>query len=100
MEQLTDREAEILRFERQRWRSSEAKDQVVADLFDLPPIRYAQTLNALISRPEALSAEPVVVRRLLRLRAQGIAPVPTPVDPRQQRHARRAPAVPQQRDHR
>ncbi len=94
MDQLTDRETEILRFERQRWRSSAAKDQVVADLFDLAPIRYAQTVNALIARPEAMAAEPVVVRRLLRLRAQGAAPAPAPVDPRQRRRARRTAAVP------
>ncbi len=94
MDPLTDREAEILRFERQRWRSGAAKDQVVADLFDLAPLRYAQTVNALIGRPEALVAEPVVVRRLLRLRSRGAASAPAPVDPRQQRRARRVPAVP------
>jgi hypothetical protein len=85
---LTDRETEILRFERERWRSREAKDSVVAHLFDLTPVRYAQALNPLLRRPEALDAEPEVVRRLLRLRLQGKSALPPVLDPRHRRQAR------------
>ena len=35
----------------------------------MPSPRYYQVLNALIDRPEALEADPLLVRRLRRLRA-------------------------------
>lgn len=93
---LTDRELAVLRFERERWKSREAKDEVVADLFDLTPIRYAMVLGALIQRPEALAAEPEVVRRLLRLRAQRKGSEPPMIDPRQSRRKLSHRTVPEQ----
>src|SRR5918911_790490 len=66
---LTRREREILAFERQWWKYAGAKEQAVKDLFDMSATRYYQVLNALIDRPEALVADPMLVKRLRRLRA-------------------------------
>ena len=66
---LSEREREILAFERQWWKYAGAKEQAVKDLFDMSATRYYQVLNALIDRPEALEADPLLVRRLRRLRA-------------------------------
>lgn len=65
---LTETELEMLAFERQWWKHAGSKDTAIRDLFDVPPTRYYQLLNALIDRPEALAADPTVVLRLRRLR--------------------------------
>jgi Protein of unknown function (DUF3263) len=69
-DELTPREAEILEFERQWWRLAGAKEQAVADRFGLSSTRYYQLLNGLIDRPAALRADPMLVKRLQRLRLQ------------------------------
>ena len=66
---LSDRDREILEFERQWWKYSGAKETAVREKFDMSSTRYYQVLNALIDRPEALQADPLLVRRLRRLRA-------------------------------
>jgi hypothetical protein len=66
---LTRREREILAFERQWWKYAGAKEQAVKDLFDMSATRYYQVLNALIDREEALAHDPMLVKRLRRLRA-------------------------------
>jgi hypothetical protein len=66
---LSARDAEILEFERQWWKYAGAKEAAVRDKFDMSSTRYYQVLNALIDRPEALEADPLLVRRLRRLRA-------------------------------
>jgi Protein of unknown function (DUF3263) len=65
---LSDREREILTFERQWWKYAGAKEQAVRELFDLSATRYYQVLNALIDRPEALAHDPMLVKRLRRMR--------------------------------
>jgi hypothetical protein len=67
--ELSDRDREILAFERQWWKYAGAKEQAVRELFDMSATRYYQVLNALIDRPEALTADPMLVKRLRRLRA-------------------------------
>jgi uncharacterized protein DUF3263 len=67
-EKLTDREREILAFERQWWRFAGAKEQAIRELFGLSATRYYQALNGLIDRPAALAADPMLVKRLRRLR--------------------------------
>jgi hypothetical protein len=67
-EPLSERDLQILEFERQWWKYSGAKEQAIRDLFDLSPTRYYQVLNALIDSPAALSADPMLVKRLRRLR--------------------------------
>ena len=67
--ELTERERELLAFERQWWKHAGAKEQAVRDQFGLSATRYYQLLNALIDRPEALVHDPMLVKRLRRLRA-------------------------------
>ncbi|MFD4404035.1 DUF3263 domain-containing protein [Nocardia sp. NPDC058499] len=66
---LSRREHEILAFERQWWKYAGAKEEAIRELFALSPTRYYQVLNTLIDRPEALAADPMLVKRLRRLRA-------------------------------
>jgi hypothetical protein len=67
--ELSERDREILNFERQWWKYAGAKEQAVREKFDMSSTRYYQVLNALIDRPEALAFDPLLVRRLRRLRA-------------------------------
>lgn len=64
MTALTDRERAILEFEKHWWRFEGAKQQAIRDEFHVSPTRYYQILNGLLDNPEALSREPVLVRRL------------------------------------
>ena len=66
---LTRREHEMLAFERQWWRQAGAKETAIREQFGVPPTRYYQVLNALVDRPAALAADPLLVRRLRRLRS-------------------------------
>ena len=67
--ELDRREREILAFEGQWWKYAGAKEQAVRELFDMSATRYYQVLNALIDTPAALAADPMLVKRLRRLRA-------------------------------
>ena len=66
---LTERDASILGFERHWWKYAGAKEQAIRDQFGMSATRYYQVLNALIDRPEALAHDPLLVKRLRRLRA-------------------------------
>ncbi len=66
--QLSAREREILAFERQWWKYAGAKEQAVRDLFEMSSTRYYQVLNSLIDRPAALAHDPMLVKRLRRMR--------------------------------
>ena len=66
---LSERDSDILEFERHWWKYAGAKEQAVREKFDMSSTRYYQVLNALIDRPDALAADPLLVRRLRRLRA-------------------------------
>ncbi|MGC5660023.1 DUF3263 domain-containing protein [Micromonospora sp. WMMD723] len=68
-DELTERERSILAFEQQWWRHAGAKEQAIRDTFGLSATRYYQVLNALLDRPAALVAEPLLIGRLRRLRA-------------------------------
>ncbi|SDY09287.1 Protein of unknown function [Micromonospora pattaloongensis] len=66
---LTDREQQILAFERKWWKHAGAKEQAIRDAFDLSATRYYQLLNGLLDNPAALAADPVLIGRLRRLRS-------------------------------
>src|SRR4051794_28598688 len=66
--ELTERDRRILAFERQWWKYAGAKEQAIRELFEMSATRYYQVLNALIDRPEALVHDPMLVKRLRRLR--------------------------------
>ena len=68
-DRLSDRDREILEFERQWWKYAGAKEQAIRDLFDMSATRYYQVLNTLIDNPAALEADPMLVKRLRRMRA-------------------------------
>ncbi|MFF3574671.1 DUF3263 domain-containing protein [Nocardia jiangxiensis] len=72
-EQLVDglgrRELEILDFERKWWKYAGAKEEAIRELFGMSATRYYQVLNAVVDKPEALVADPMLVKRLRRLRA-------------------------------
>lgn len=67
---LTDRDREILAFERQWWKYAGSKEQAIKELFDMSSTRYYQVLNGLINNPAALSEDPMLIKRLRRLRDQ------------------------------
>src|SRR6478752_9045419 len=67
--ELDRREREILAFEGQWWKYAGAKEQAIRELFDMSATRYYQLLNALIDEPAALAHDPMLVKRLRRLRA-------------------------------
>jgi hypothetical protein len=66
---LSERDLLILEFERQWWKYAGAKEQAMREKFDMSATRYYQALNALIDRPAAIVADPMLVKRLRRLRA-------------------------------
>ena len=66
---LSRREYDILAFERQWWKYAGAKEDAIKELFSMSATRYYQVLNTLVDRPEALAADPMLVKRLRRLRA-------------------------------
>ena len=66
---LSDRDQRILEFERQWWKYAGAKEQAIRDLFDMSGTRYYQLLNGLIDDPQALAFDPMLVKRLRRMRA-------------------------------
>ena len=66
---LTRREHDMLTFERQWWRTAGAKETAIRDVFGVPPTRYYQVLNALVDHPAALATDPLLVRRLRRVRS-------------------------------
>ncbi|GEA85660.1 MAG: DUF3263 domain-containing protein [Cellulomonas sp.] len=67
--ELSERDASILAFERQWWKYAGAKEQAIRELFDLSATRYYQILNALIDDPAALAHDPMLVKRLRRMRS-------------------------------
>ncbi len=66
---LSRRDRDILAFERQWWQYAGLKEQAIKEMFDLSPTRYYQVLNNVIDNPAALAEDPLLVRRLRRLRA-------------------------------
>ena len=67
--ELDRREREILAFEGQWWKYAGAKEQAVRELFDMSATRYYQVLNNLIDSRAALDADPMLIKRLRRLRS-------------------------------
>ena len=67
--QLSERDEQVLAFERQWWKYAGAKEQAVRELFDMSATRYYQVLNALIDDPAALAHDPMLIKRLRRMRS-------------------------------
>jgi hypothetical protein len=69
LEPLSDRDRQILELEKSWFKYAGAKETVIRERFGMSTVRYYQVLNALVDTEAALAAEPTVVKRLRRLRA-------------------------------
>lgn len=65
---LTDRDRAILDFERTWWSEPGPKATAIQARMGLSPARYYQLLAALIGSAEAAAYDPLVVRRLRKMR--------------------------------
>jgi len=65
---LGSRDRAILDFERTWWREPGPKGRLIRERLDISAARYHQLLNRIIDRPEALTYDPMLVRRLRRMR--------------------------------
>ncbi|NVM93871.1 DUF3263 domain-containing protein [Arthrobacter wenxiniae] len=65
---LSGRDARMLSLERQWWKYAGAKEQAIREMFDLSATHYYQILNVLIDTEAALEHDPMLVKRLRRLR--------------------------------
>ena len=65
---LTDRDRAILDFERSWWTESGPKDTAIRERFELSGTRYYQLLTELLDEPDALEYDPLLIRRLRRVR--------------------------------
>lgn len=69
MEGLSERDIDILDFERSWWKHAGIKEQAIKERFEMSATRYYQMLNDLLERPEAMEHDPILVKRLKRLRS-------------------------------
>lgn len=65
---LSVKDTATLDFERQWWKYAGAKDAAIRQAFSESATRYYARLNRLIDEPAALAYDPLLVRRLRRLR--------------------------------
>ena len=65
---LSARDIAILAFERTWWKHAGAKELAIRDEFGLSAARYYQLLGALIDSPSALAHDPMLIKRLHRVR--------------------------------
>lgn len=65
---LDPRARAILDFERESWKLPPPKERAIRERFGFSAARYHQLLNRTIDLPEALSYDPMLVRRLRRIR--------------------------------
>ena len=66
--ELTARDLAVLAFERAWWRRGGRKEEAIREEFGVSAARYYQILGALIETPAALRQDPMLVKRLQRLR--------------------------------
>jgi hypothetical protein len=65
---LSERDRAILDFERGWWTEPGPKELAIRARFDLSPGRYYQLLGELLESSDAEAYDPLVIRRLRRLR--------------------------------
>jgi hypothetical protein len=65
---LSERDRAIIDFERSWWTSPGPKEGEIRSRFEFSATRYYQLLGALIDSPDAAAYDPLVVRRLRRVR--------------------------------
>ena len=67
-QELSERDAAILAFERQLWRDPGVKEEAIRAEFGISAARYYQVLGTLADSPLALAHDPMLVKRLQRMR--------------------------------
>ncbi len=67
---LSDRDRAILDFERSWWTQPGSKTAAIREQLQLSPARYYELLGRLVNSPDADSYDPLLVRRVQRLRAR------------------------------
>jgi hypothetical protein len=65
---LDERARTILDFEREAWKLQVSKERAIRERFGFSAARYHQLLQRVIDTPAALTYDPMLVRRLRRLR--------------------------------
>ena len=65
---LTERDRAILDFERSWWTEAGPKDTAIRERFELSGTRYYQLLGELLDDDDALAYDPLLIRRLRRVR--------------------------------
>jgi hypothetical protein len=70
VDQLGERDQAVLTFERRWWKYSGSKEQAIRTVLGMSTTHYYQVLNALLDSPSAFAFDPVLIKRLRRLRGQ------------------------------
>lgn len=65
---LDERSRGLLDFERESWKLSVPKERAIRERFGFSATRYHQLINRVIEEPAALAYDPMLVRRLQRVR--------------------------------
>ena len=65
---LDERTRALLDFEREAWKLEVAKERAIRERFGFSAARYHQLLHRAIDTPAALAYDPMLVRRLRRVR--------------------------------
>ncbi|MES2169293.1 MAG: DUF3263 domain-containing protein [Actinomycetota bacterium] len=65
---MSESSRRVLEFERQWWKHAGAKEEAIRAEFGLSAARYYQMLNAVLDEPQAIAFDPMLVKRLHRLR--------------------------------
>jgi hypothetical protein len=67
---LDERDRAILDFEREWWQHPGAKEDAIRQTFGLSPARYYQLLLVLMDSEAALAFDPMLIKRLQRVREE------------------------------
>ena len=65
---LSERDRSVLDFERSWWTEGGVKETAIQERFELSASRYYELLGQLMDDPDAMAHDPLLVRRLRRLR--------------------------------
>jgi hypothetical protein len=65
---LDDRVRELLDFEREAWKLRVPKERAIRERFGFSAARYHQLLQRAVDSPQALVYDPMLVRRIRRVR--------------------------------
>ena len=65
---MTPQDHAMLSIEKRWYRTQAAKENDITEEMGMSAVRYYMQLNRLLDNPEALAAEPVLIKRLRRIR--------------------------------